>query len=440
MTRLTDLSQPEVDVLSLLVQARVTASAVTLAADLWRTTDDWKAMDPYPLVTYILDSLASRGLVRYTLDMKDFGRDLPTSIRLTPSGWALMGYPNRSVEVGTAQRSHRDSLHPGDMTDYLNLAGHTYGGPIETDTFGEHRRDYPHHDHMYGVQLTMANQSTARKPKRVLTRLAEPDIQHEGSDMTRVYLRVTPAMEAAVISAREGMGAVAYSDIAQETGLPERTVKYILTDLPRLRRGKAGEANAAKSLKERVFDYVEAIGTIKDVAELRRILGMGDDEHSVMHVLHSLHTQGRIDFDERGNGMGTATVVNIRLHKKSQKVRLSPDPEAVVEIAEPNSPLPVISREQEERAISEAHSKQEPEGFPLLDLLLQREKHRLDGDSKGMAYVVAAEAIQAFDPDEARRLMQKSKEYDVPFPSPIEAEYLRYVAAHSGVSAEPDGR
>lgn len=447
MTRLTDLSQPELDVLLHLAQSRTT-NVVLLAADMWRTTADWQAEDPYPLLTYVLDSLSSRGLCTFRIKAGvGLGHtggthtpDLPMDIRLTPKGWELMGYPTKTVEVGSQGRHQRESNHPGDMTDYVNLAGHTYGGPIETDTFGEHRRDYPDHNHMYGVQLTMANQSTARKRRGYTARLAEPDILREDDGVTRSYTRVTTAMEATVLAAREALGAVAYSDIAKETGVPERSVKYILTDLPRLRRNKEGEANAAKSLKERVFDYVEALGTIKDVTELRRILGMGDDEHSVMHVLHSLHTQGRIDFDERGNGMGTATVVNIRLHKKSQKVRLSPDPEAVVEIAEPNSPLPVISREQEERAISEAHSKQEPEGFPLLDLLLQREKHRLDGDSKGMAYVVAAEAIQAFDPDEARRLMQKSKEYDVPFPSPIEAEYLRYVAAHSGVSAEPDGR
>jgi hypothetical protein len=26
--------------------------------------------------------------------------------------------------------------------------------------------------------------------------------------------------------------------------------------------------------------------------------------------------------------------------------------------------------------------------------------------------------------------MEKAKQYDVPFPSPIEAEYIRYVASH----------
>jgi hypothetical protein len=50
-----------------------------------------------------------------------------------------------------------------------------------------------------------------------------------------------------------------------------------------------------------------------------------------------------------------------------------------------------------------------------------------------MAFVVAAEAIQAIDPDTARSLMEKAKQYDVPFPSPIEQEYIRYVATHPPV-------
>ena len=54
-----------------------------------------------------------------------------------------------------------------------------------------------------------------------------------------------------------------------------------------------------------------------------------------------------------------------------------------------------------------------------------------------MAFVVAAEAIQDIDPDMARSLMEKAKAYDVPFPSPIEQEYIRYVAAHPKVADGP---
>lgn len=456
MTRLTDLTQPELDVVLLLAQGRVTASAVTLAADLWRTTDTWLAEDPYPLITYILDSLSSRGLVRFRLAApKDaiHSMDFPMDIRLTPKGWELLGYSHKTAEVGSRGRHEREPM-PGDLTDYLNHKYHSEGGAIEVEDFPTHRDRFPHHEHMYGVPILMANAATHPKPRRSRAeRLADPTVlQDPDGDGSRGYIRVTPDMEAMVIAARSRMGTVLYKDIADAVGLPERTIRYILTDLPRLRRANGGE-RLEKSLKERVMATVDVLGEVKDVAELRRILGMADPEHDVMHVLHSLHTQGRIDFVERGTGNGDTTVIHIRPAKKGGKrqtpVETEPEQETVTAI----SPLPVISREEEERAISAAHNAEtgfeattpdipvtaasapEPddEGYPLLDALLDRERTRLDGDSKGMAFVVAAEAIQAIDPDTARSLMEKAKQYDVPFPSPIEQEYLRYVATHPPV-------
>ena len=420
MTGLTDLSQPELDVMLQLVQSRTT-SVVLLAADMWRTTDDWQAEDPYPLLTYILDGLAARGLCTFRIE-KGIGLnsryrylDMPFDIRLTPKGWALMGYPTKTVESGSAGRHQRESKHPGDMTDYVNLAGHTYGGAIEVDDFPSHRRDYPSHVHMYGEQLTMANQATQDK---------------------RTYNRVTADIEARIINAREVIGLASYTDIAEYAGLPERTVKYVLVDLPRLRRINSGEAKAQGSLKERVMVAVKELGTIKDVSELRRIVGMADTEHDVMHVLHSLHTQGRIDFTERGSGMGKATVVDIRLPKKGAKRQNGDGNEVVQEIAEIKLPEAVEPEATAETAPQSAPSSApEPgrEEYPLLDALLDRERTRMDADSKGMAFVVAAEAIQDIDPDTAATLMAKANQYNVPFPSPIEQEYIRYVAAHPKV-------
>jgi len=426
MTSLTDLTQPELDVMLHLVQSKTT-NVVVLAADMWRTTPDWQAFDPFPLITYVLDSLSSRGLCTFRVRAPGENRaafDMPFDIRLTPKGWELMGYEHKTVEVGSSGRHERESAHPGDMTDYVNLAGVTYGGPIETDTFADHRVFFPEHAHMYGVPLTMANQGG------FTTRLAQPDIQQEGDGVTRSYLRVTPAMEAVVISAREGMGIVGYADIARETGIPERTVKYILTELPRLRRNKAGEGKANRSLKERVFDYVEAIGPIKDVPELRRILGMGDDEHSIMHVLHSLHTAGRVDFTERGNGMGTATLVDIRLPKKGGKRMDRETYDALPEIVQERLPEQLGPEATTDTPTPPSAPESDGEAYPLLDLILQRERARLDSDNKGMAYVTAAEAIQEIDPGTAADLMKKAEALNVPFPSPIEQEYLRYVAAH----------
>ena len=270
-------------------------------------------------------------------------------------------------------------------------------------------------------------------------------------------------MEARVLGMREQMGAVAYADIAEAAGLPQRTVAYILTDLPRLRRNGQGEEAAAKSLKQRIYGVVEAIGEVKDVAELRRILGMADDEHSVLHTLHSLHSQGRIDFTERGTGMGDATVINIRLPKKGRRNGVAPTIDEQPEIPAAKSPdrrereVALIQAEKElgyppidatgvtvtvigpEATTEEDPSPATPpsapesevEEYPLLDALLDRERKRLEGDSRGMAYITAAEAIEAIDPDQAAILMKKAAQFDLPFPSPIEREYLTYVAKHS---------
>jgi hypothetical protein len=411
MTSLTSLSQPELDVMLQLAQSKTT-SVVLLAADLWRTTPDWAAFDPYPLITYTLDNLSAKGLCTFRLEAAVSGSfkpghrmDMPFDIRLTPKGWALMGYPNKTVESGTPSRHDRTPIHPGDLTDYLNLHHTAIGGPIEKQTFAEHRAIYPDHAHMYGVPLTMANRST-------------------GAKETRDYNRVTADTQAAVLLARDRLGPVGYAEIARHTDVPERTVKYILVDLPRLRRSAAGEDKAQRSLKDRVYTAVRDIGDIKDVQELRRIVGMADTEHDVMHVLHSLHTQGRIDFDERGNGMGTATVVNIRMPKKGSKqpeiitLRL-PEGETQPEATTPETPPPAPSAPEPER-----------EAYPLLDALLDRERKRQEGDNKAMAYVTAAEAIKDVDPEEAVRMMRKAEALDVPFPSPIEREYITYVAAH----------
>jgi hypothetical protein len=290
---------------------------------------------------------------------------------------------------------------------------------------------------MYGVQLTMANTSTT--PKRSTTeRLADPRIlQDPNGDGNRGYIRVTADMEARVLAMREVMGTASYGDLAEAAALPERTIRYILTDLPRLRRSSAGEAKAARSLKERVLAVVQEMEVVRDVAELRRIVGMADTEHDVMHVLHSLHTQGRIDFTERGSQQGKATVVDIRLPKKGAKRVDRETYEALPEIVAERLPEVLVEPEattQETPLTTPSAPEPESEGYPLLDALLDRERKRQDSDSKGMAFVVAAEAIQAIDPDTAASLMKKAEVYNVPFPSPIEQEYIRYVAAHPKVA------
>lgn len=447
MTKLTDLSQPELDVLLLLTSAKVT-SVVTLAADVWRISPDWKAFDPYPLITYVLDSLSGRGLVTFRLASQygSRGMDMPHDIRLTPKGWALAGYPLTHGHIGHGSRHSRDQVkHMGDMTNYRNHPDRANGGSIEVEDFPTHRDHYPDHVHMYGEPLTMANTAAQSREAKRTAGLADPTVMADpnGTGDKRGYIRVTPDLEARVLATREVMGTGAlYSDISETVGIPERTVQYILTELPRLRRSDAGDEKAQKSLKERCFAIIEVLQPIKDVAELRRILGMADTEHDVMHVLHSLHTQGRIDFDERGSGMGKATVVNIRLPKKGSKRVSRETYEALPEIVQDRLPEQLVEAVGPEATTEETPSpppsapESESEGYPLLDALLDRERTRQEGDSKGMAFVVAAEAIQDIDPDTARDLMAKAKRYDVPFPSPIEQEYIRYVAAHPAVGPD----
>ena len=431
-----DLGKTEQDVLIQLAQQR-SVTLVTLAADLWRTAPEWNAFDPYPLLRFVIDSLCAHGLVRFTL-VHPYGernREEPTNIRLTPEGWSMMGYPNKVIEVGSMLR--HQGPHTPDQTNYRNHPFHAPGGAIEVDTFAEHQFFFPQHIHMYGDNQVVAT-------------------AEETGDMSRPYTRVTPEMEANIIAARERLGMTSYTDIAERTGLPERTVKYVLVDLPRLRRINAGEKKVEGSLKQRILWAVEGLGEVKDISELRRILGMADSEHDVMHVLHSLHTQGKLDFTERGNGMGTATVVNIRLHKKGKRNGVAPTaPDFVQErIPEQVQPLPVISRTEEEQAISARQHAIEPEAtapqasapgldesaaYPLLTELLERERKRQDGDPKALAYVSAAEAIKDVDRATYDTLMAKAAAFDVPYPSPLEREYLSYAEKHV-VPDAPGGR
>jgi hypothetical protein len=408
-----DLTQVEQDVLRCLSESRVTASAVTLAADLWHTTDDWAAWDVEPLITWTVESLCAHGLVTYiertalheSIDGTRSVRPLPASIRLTPAGWALMGYPNKSAQVGTRDVHALPGRPTGDRTNYRNHQPTAVGGPIEKEDFATHKDRFPHHIHMYG------------------------DIDMN----TRSYNRVTPEVEASVIFARNELGnGGSYSDIATMTGLPERTVKYVLVDLPRLRRLSDGDEHSTLSLKERIAMTLQELDEVRDAKELVRILGRGDSEHDVVHVLHSLHTQGKVDFRESAKGKAPTSIHLVKRGRNGMNGHAQPEREKV-EVTERltayKEPRPIESPGEAEAAAFEASLPPEPT-YPLLDALLDRERERQSGDHKGMAYVTAAEAIEAIDPEAARDLMAKAEALSIPFPSPIEQEYILYVANH----------
>jgi hypothetical protein len=127
-----------------------------------------------------------------------------------------------------------------------------------------------------------------------------------------------------------------------------------------------------------------------------------------------------VDFTERG---ASDQPHNIHLRKKGRN-GTSGTPKPVI-------PEVVVNAEPEYVDIPAA-LQATPIEYPLLDALLDRERERQSSDNKGMAYVTAAEAIEAIDPEAARDLMRKAEALNVPMPSPIEREYITYVANHPG--------
>jgi hypothetical protein len=266
----------------------------------------------------------------------------------------------------------------------------------------------------------------------------------EEEEKRRPYTRVTPEIESRVLAAREILGPVSYTDIAERADLPERTVKYVLVELPRLRRIHSGEGKVEGSLRRRILNCITDVGMFKDVGDLRRALGMADDEHNVLHVLHALHAAGKVEFTERGNGMGTATVINIRLPKKTGKKN-------GIHPVEPVEPMPVISRQEYEQELSAKTKDIESEAtaplasapglddaaYPLLTDLLERERKRTTDDPKALAYITAADALRGIDDAAADDLLEKALEFSVTYPSPLELEYVRYAEAHPE-AARPD--
>ena len=479
-----DLTQVEQDVLRCLTESRTTASVVTLAADLWRTSNDWLAEDVMPLITWVLEGLSAKGLLTYIeqsmVDIADEGTTserpvrvpMAVRIRLSAAGWALMGYPQTHGHVGHGSRHSRDNVkHLGDMTNYRNLPDRAPGDAIEVDDFPTHKANYPQHVHMYSD-------------------VQEGDIHMQ----TRTYNKVTPEVEASVIFARNELGTGAsYADIGVMAGLPERTVRYVLVDLPRLRRMADGDEHQTMSLKERIVLTLTELPEIRDAKELARILGRADPLHDVVHVLHSLHTQGKVDFKEgpRGNTPEHIHLTNRGrglAEKKAAKVNGQPvDADGFVDTT-PDDPLngmlaanlqPTAKRDTidvtasgdthlvaptsvpDQSASEDSGSTgtdvsspanavgnviQSPSassrtscpavqarhrpGYPLLDALLERERHAWTRTARAWRMSTAAEAIEGIDPDMARDLMAKAEALNVPFPSPIEQEYITYVANH----------
>jgi len=425
--RVDDLSSLDLMVMEALTRSRTTISVVALAATLWNP-DGGVTMgaDPVGLVEYIITDLGARGLLTYRLEPRKTGvsnpyAGLPHTIRLTQDGWTLMGYPHAAVQVNTRLSTRQHLDQHGDRTNFRKHSDTAEGvGPIETLPWPEHRAVYPTHHHPMMEDSDMGMKATA-SPKLAPT---------DDDAATRGYIRITPELEARVIAYRTRFPLVDYAELGRMCDLPQRTIAYILTDLPRLRATNDADGRAG-TIKQRILWTLDAL-PMNDVPELRRVLGRADTEHDIVHALHDLHKQGKVDFKEvgahkqpedihltaRGRGEGLPKVVKDRIHDDFKDKVVAPDEQdALVSAFADADPDP------------EPVTKASP--FPLLDALLAREQERQAQDNAGFKYLEAAEAIKDIDPVMYSQLVEKASS-DIPFPSPIEAEYLRYVAACPG--------
>ena len=239
---------------------------------------------------------------------------------------------------------------------------------------------------------------------------------------TRGYIKVTPDLEARVIAYKTRFPLSDYKELSDMVDLPERTVKYILVDLPRLRATNDGEAGHQGTIKQRILWILDAL-PMDNVPELRRVLGRADTEHDIVHALHDLHKLGKVDFREVG---AHKQPEDIRLTARGRGEGLPKAVKAEVEDAK-DAPTPVEERRTEHTVGDLAQVA----AFPLLDALLAREQERQAQDNAGFKYLEAAEAIKDVDPVMYSALVEKAQS-DIPFPSPIEAEYMKYVAACPG--------
>jgi hypothetical protein len=144
------MTPTEERILSALAASRVTTSAITLAADLWRG-DGSDASDPVGLCSFILADLSDRGLVTYTLRRYQRPYDnLPCRIRLTPEGWAAAGYPTIHGEVGAPSRHATPPRHPNDRTDYRTHGGTPPYSTVVTEKLEDHEAQERTHFHRHG--------------------------------------------------------------------------------------------------------------------------------------------------------------------------------------------------------------------------------------------------------------------------------------------------
>jgi hypothetical protein len=398
--QLTDLTSIEQDVLRAMTAAAKHTTVVGLAADVWKQDDPTYMGDVVGMIQQVIENLAERGLLTYRI-IENRGAEvayysgLAREMRLTQDGWALMGYPDRHYLAGSyaAQRQHL--THGSDMTNFRRHNDTAEGGEIERLPYWEHVRKYPHHVHTWTTEDQMAEK--------------------------RNYVKVTPEMEGTILAVKHNNPLWGYGEIANFLNLGERTVKYVIVDMPRLKRLAATEQKQVTSLKQRILDLLEEV-EMPDVASIRMMLGRADTDHDIVHVLHSLHKEGRVDFDEKG-----AHKEPVRIHTtKRPAQRKQAEKEQTVAVS--NAVEAAIDKHGNEIGISVPA----PTGplWPELNRLYALEAQRQDSDARAMRYIEAAEILKDQDPEASAILLQKAEELNAAYPSPVEIEYMEYAKSH----------
>ena len=133
----TQLAVLEAQVLGELCKAKVTASAVSMAADM---PDG--GMD-YQLAEFVMEGLNAMGLITYRLG----AFDVFVEIRVTKWGFEAMGYEWHS-QIGSAQSRMREGArHPGDRTDFRTHNHYAEVTESHRCSLDEHLGEFP--DHRY---------------------------------------------------------------------------------------------------------------------------------------------------------------------------------------------------------------------------------------------------------------------------------------------------
>lgn len=411
------LTELETDILDELCQTRVTASSVVLTDSL-QARDRWKGWlrlgDGYAIVAWIVSSLNDKGMVTYAL-RRAYG-EVPVNIRVTRRGYELAGYEYPVRLVGSRQRSFdaKDpARHPGDLTDFRNLIGMTWGGEIERASLADHVAAYPEHAAIHQAQL--AEQKGETDMARRATDLTEPLVQ--GAD----------------------------ADVVEDTAMQM----------------------IGASVKHSILRLVVERGGIKDATTIPEALAYqgrpGLDTHTTDHLLWSLQKEGLVTFRERRDGkiryltdvtatdQGQSRVRDL----SAPKVATTPLPgdaglrdpyrakgsggnlNGTPRVA-PGGPVEIVASA---RGTSEAGPKPddetlttpEPEQvtrWPVLEGLRERARRDAETHVKVDALRRAATAMDQIDPTAAELLRYRADEVDTTEPfSDVEHEYLAFATA-----------